>query len=91
MLLMQHHQEGLRRRLQVIGIPSYTIDGLVNLMVKWEQCSGVEWTIKRLKGLKVDLIRQQSQLPPLQWIRKNRKGQLAGIIGSLFRWAELSD
>jgi hypothetical protein len=87
MLLMQQHQDGLRRRLRVIGIPVYTIEPFIRLMVTWESCSGVEWTIKRLKGLKVDLIRAQTGLPSLTWIRKNRKGQIAGTIGSIFRWS----
>jgi hypothetical protein len=91
MLLMQHHQDGLTRRLSVIGIPKYTINPFVGLMVKWEKCSGVEWTIKRLKGLKVDLIRAQSGLEPLTWIRKNRRGEISGPIGSLFRWSLKSE
>jgi hypothetical protein len=63
----------------------------MDLMVKWEQCSGVDWTIDRLKSLKVDLIRSQSGLAPQTWVRKNRKGEIAGTIGSLFRWANSSE
>lgn len=91
MLLMQHHQDGLERRLFVIGIPRYTIKPLIAEMVKWEENSGVEWTIKRLKSLKVDLIRRQSGLEPMTWIRKNRQHDISGVIGSLFRWSDLSD
>lgn len=91
MLLLQHHQEGLLRRLSVIGIPTYARRPFVDLMVKWEQCSGVEWTIKRLKSLKIDLIRRKSGLPPITWVRKNRRGDVAGVLGSLFRWSEKSD
>jgi len=91
MLLMQHHQDGLLRRLTVIGIPMYTIGPFVDLMVKWESCSGVEWTIKRLKSLKVDLIRRRSGQEPLTWVRKNRNGDVRGLIGSLFRWADKSE
>lgn len=91
MLLMQHHQDGLRRRLLVIGIPKFTIEPFIDSMVKWENCSGVEWTIKRLKGLKVDLIRSKAGLPVQSWVRKNSKGEFAGTIGSLFRWAQKND
>lgn len=90
MLLMQHHQDGLSRRLSVIGIPRQTIKPFIGLMVKWESCSGVEWTIKRLKGLKVDLIRRRTGLPSLSWVRKNSKGEIAGTIGTLFRWSDRS-
>jgi len=91
MLLIQQHQDGVTRRLSVIGIPSYTIKPFYDLLVKWEKCSGVEWTIKRLKSLKVDLIRSMTGLPPLTWIRKNSKGKVAGVIGSLFNWASLNE
>lgn len=91
MLLMQHHQDGLMRRLSVIGIPTYTIKPFVGMLVKWENCSGVEWTIKRLKSLKIDLFRSKAGLPTQSWVRKNSKGEFAGTIGSLFRWALSSD
>jgi hypothetical protein len=91
MLLMQHHQDAIERRLYVIGIPRYTIKPFIALMVKWENGSGVEWTIKRLKSLKVDLIRFRTGLKPLTWIRKNSKGEIYGTIGSLFKWASLSE
>jgi hypothetical protein len=91
MLQLQQHQEGVTRRLFVIGIPRYLINPFYGLICKWESCSGNEWTLKRLKSLKVDLIRQQSGLPNLTWVRKNRRGEIAGIIGSLFRWAQQSE
>lgn len=91
MLLMQHHQGGLSERLYVIGIPHFAIKPFIGLLVKWEKCSGVEWTIKRLKSLKVDLIRRRSNMEPLSWIRKNRRGDIHGVIGSLFRWSDKSE
>jgi hypothetical protein len=91
MLLMQHHEEGLRLRLLVIGIPKPLIAPMVTEFKKWEIHSGVEWTIKRLKGLKVDLIRLRSGLEPLTWLRKNRSGSYAGPLGSLIRWSLKND
>jgi hypothetical protein len=91
MLTFEQHQEGLTRRLVVIGIPHYALKPFVQLLVRWETCSGIEWTIGRLKSLKVDLIRRRSGLPPLTWVRKNRKGDVSGLIGSLFRWSDKSD
>lgn len=91
MLLMQQHQGGVVRRLTVIGVPKPFIQPFVELMVKWEKCSGVEWTTKRLKSLKVDLFRDSVGLKPLTWIRKNRKGEVSGVIGSLFRWSRTSE
>lgn len=91
MVLLHQRQGAVENRLFVIGIPKYAIKPFLRLLCKWEECSGVEWTIKRLKGLKVDLIRSRDNLPPLTWIRKNRRGELAGVIGSLFRWAAIND
>jgi len=84
-------EQGLRNRLWVIGIPLHFRDELVHLVLKWVQCSGVEWTIKRLKSLKVDLYRRRAGLPSLTWVRKNRKGDIAGCLGGLFRWADRSE
>lgn len=79
--------EGLMHRLSVIDVPYPIRVGLANDVMRWVGCSGAEWTIKRLKGLKVDLLRFRSGLPPLSPVRKNRKGQIAGHIGSLFRFS----
>lgn len=91
MLKFQQHQEGLTRRLLIIGIPKTFIKNFILELVKWENHSGVEWTIKRLKSLKVDLIRRKSGLSPLTWIRKNRRGDISGVIGSIFRWSDVNE
>jgi hypothetical protein len=91
MLVFQQHQGSLEYRLLTIGIPQPLIKPVIAEWVKWEQCSGVEWTIKRLKGLKVDLIRSHSGLPMLTWVRKNRRGQIWGPHGGLFRWANKNE
>lgn len=79
--------EGLMHRLSVIDVPFSIRKGLADDVCRWVSCSGPEWTIKRLKALKVDLFRTRSGLPPLSQVRKNRKGQIAGHIGSLFRYS----
>jgi len=91
MLKIQHHQESIERRLFVIGMPSYTIKPFVAMLSKWEQHSGFIWVIKRLKSLKIDLIRRRAGLEPLTWIRRNRKGDISGVIGSIFRWSDKSE
>jgi len=79
-------QRGMIHRLIVIGIPHDTIKPFINLVDKWVKCSGVEWTVKRLKSLKVDFIRLRAGLPPKSRIRKNSHGELYGPLGRLFRW-----
>jgi hypothetical protein len=80
--------EGMTHRLSVIGVPVYIVKGLADNVCKWVSCSGVEWTIQRLKALKVDILRTKSNLPPLSTFRKNRKGEIAGILGSLLRFSQ---
>jgi len=84
-------EQGLRDRLRVIDIPLDLQRGFASLVLKWYRASGVEWTIKRLKSLKVDLYRRKAFLPPLTWVRKNRRGDLAGLLGGLFRYSSKSD
>jgi len=55
------------------------------------QCSGVEWTVKRLKSLKVDLYRTRSNLSLLSQVKKGPDGLPYGVIGSLFRYALKSE
>jgi len=84
-------EQGLRNRLWVIDMPLHLQREFLALVLKWYQSSGVEWTIGRLKSLKVDLYRRRAGLPSLTWVRKNRKGDLAGCLGGMFRWADKSD
>lgn len=86
-----HIERGIALRLWVIGIPSQWHSDFVSEVTRWLRCSGVEWTVKRLKGLKVDLFRRKAGLPSLTWIRKNSRGDIAGVIGALFRWADKSE
>lgn len=84
-------EQGLRSRLWVIDIPLQYQSDFCQTVLRWVQCSGVEWTIKRLKSLKVDLYRRRAGLPPLTWVRKNRRGDFAGCLGGIFRWADKSE
>jgi len=79
--------EGMTHRLSVIGVPAYIVKGLADDVCKWVLCSGVEWTIQRLKAFKVDMLRTKSGLEPLSPFRKNRRGQISGILGSLLRYS----
>jgi hypothetical protein len=84
-------EQAMMSRLWVIDIPIRMRDLFIKLVSQWKACSGEEWTIKRLKSLKTDLFRIRGGLPPLSWVRKNRKGNWKGVIGMLFRYAKVSD
>jgi hypothetical protein len=87
----------LKRELtfRVTSLPvsrSYTIP-FITLVVKWVECSGEEWTVDRLKSIKLDFIRLKSGLCPVSsWIKKGYKGStFGGIIGALEKKALSSD
>lgn len=81
-------QSGFGRRLWVIGTPTYAIRPFSDLVAKWARCSGEEWTVNRLKDLKQIMIHLYAHQPytPKFCYRKNRKGDFAGVLGSLLRY-----
>lgn len=87
----QDLQGTICHRLFVFGVPSVFHKRFATLVDRWVRCSGVEWTVKRLKSLKVDLYRDRSNLALLTPARKNRKGEFSGVIGSLFRYSRKSE
>lgn len=75
-------------RLYAIGIPSYIARPLVSTVVRWVQCNGPEWTISRIKSVKLYLIHLEGGLnaSPPEWFKLNRKDELSGPFGMLIRW-----
>lgn len=75
------------------GVPRNIVLPFVDLFLKWQTCSGEEWTVSRMKSYKLDLIRHQAGLPPVScWIAKStRKLRFSGILGSLQQWMSRSD
>jgi hypothetical protein len=54
---------------------------------RWIKCSGIEWTVKRLKDMKLDLVRLKAGLSPCsQWISQEDK-IFKGSFGGLVKWA----
>jgi len=88
---MSNHSQlerGARHRLVAIGIPHQTINPFVDLVFKWVANNGPEWTVSRLKLLKVDFIRRKAGLPSqLSWVRMNRLGRVSGVLGSIMKWS----
>jgi hypothetical protein len=80
-------ERGARHRLVAINLPHYMINPLVDLVFKWARKNGPEWTVSRLKNLKMALIRRKAGLQcELQWVRKNSEGLPFGVFGSVIRW-----
>jgi len=88
---IEETRSGLSLRLSVVGIPTYAINPMVDLLLKWTLCSGEEWTVKRCKSLKLTLIQLRSKSPVTTPLARNRRGEIKGIIGSLLRWGLKND
>jgi len=84
-------QRKMSLRLQTIGLPNPMISAFLQKVDMWVRCSGLDWTVSKLKDLKTDLVRLRSGLRPVSWIRKNRRGQYAGPVGSIIRWSLRTD
>jgi len=80
-------ERGARYRLVAIGLPHYMINPLVDLTFKWVRSNGPEWTVSRLKDLKLDLLRRRAGLQTtLKWVRKNSQELPFGVFGSVMKW-----
>lgn len=82
---------GLTLRLSVCGIPRCSINPFAEVIERWARCSGEEWTISRLKAMKVYLIMLRSGQNPQVPFARNRRDQIKGVVGSLIRWGLKSD
>jgi len=80
-------------RLAAIGITPNQAHQILQLVGTWSSSSGEEWTVSRLKAIKLDLLRRASGLPPLKahtWIKYDSTGVPKGAFGIVFRLAELN-
>lgn len=81
----------LMSRFRAIGVPSIIRLPFASLVFRWVECSGVEWTVDRLKQVKVDFLRKKAGLPPASaWIRRGRSSSkfFGGVLGSLEAYAD---
>jgi len=87
MALSQDNHD-LMRRLHALGLNKALARQLVLEFQEWRVSSKDEWTVKRLKSLKVDLIRYMGGLPPMPdtWIEKRSGGIIPkGPFGALWK------
>lgn len=71
------------------NIPPAISRPLIRDFKKWVECSGEEWTVSRMKSLKLDFIRLKAGLPVIStWISKNSHGDFSGPIGGLLSFCK---
>jgi len=83
-------RNGLQRRVRCYGLPLSMAQDFACEISKWEENSGPEWTVSRLKSLKQDLIRIRTGGSPETWVKTNRNGDWYGVWGFLRKMATSS-
>lgn len=78
-------------RLLSLGLPGYLANAFLAVVNSWVSHSGLAWTCSRIKSIKTDLIRDRAGLPPLTYLRKNRRGGWYGVWGALLKLSRKSD
>jgi hypothetical protein len=80
-------QRGLQQKSVALAIPWKIASPFRRDVLKWVKSSGEEWTVDRLKAIKLDIIRRFGGLPPVgEWITRDSKGNPKGSCGLLARW-----
>jgi hypothetical protein len=75
-------------RCTCLPVPRNLYVPFINFVVKWVERSGEEWTIDRLKSIKLDLIRISAGLEPVsKWIRKGTSTHFGGVLAPIERRA----
>lgn len=76
------------QRLRAVGVSPSLAHDLLSLVQKWSDSCGEEWTVDRVKAIKVDLVRHFAGLSPTKshsWIYYSRSGVPKGPFGALFK------
>lgn len=83
-------EEGLvLSRSRLVGVPPEISEPVISLFLQWCDASGIEWSIQRMKSVKVDFLRRKGGLPKTsQWIKRGKGHNFfGGPLGSLESWA----
>lgn len=79
-------------RLIALGLKRASAVELESLVDRWSRCSGPEWTVSRLKQIKMALVNYAAGRPiVLSWVRLNKSGLPSGVLSHLFRMSRQSD
>ena len=70
-----------------IGVPREIAVPFIHLFCFWAEESGLEWTIKRVKAIKNDFVRDQAGLPMVSVWTSRKGNSYAGVLGGLQRYA----
>lgn len=75
------------RYADVFKIPLEISRPFMKQVEVWNKNNGTEWTVDRLKSMKLDFIRLKAGLQPCSvWISKRSNNRFKGPLGGLQRW-----
>jgi hypothetical protein len=85
------HKTKLCNRLSAIGLRQNLVHSIVDQVYTWTHESGAQWTIDRLKALKVTLFQKLAGNPVEwpEWVAKRPNGTLKGPLGTVINEALL--
>jgi len=83
---MKVADQGLTLYADAFGIPRKVSVPFIKSFLKWIECSGEEWTVSRMKAIKLDFVRLKAGLEPVHnWISFSN-GSFKGSIKGLQTW-----
>jgi len=87
---MKVADQGLTLYADAFGIPRKVSVPFIKSFLKWIECSGEEWTVSRMKAIKLDFVRLKAGLEPVHnWISFSN-GSFKGSIKGLQTWCSFS-
>lgn len=79
-------------RLRALGIPKQQTDQIIKSFVRWTNCSGPEWTVERLKALKLEYVSRLAGKPVLAPnFKRNTDGYPSGVWSWLLKQSAKKD
>jgi hypothetical protein len=77
------------RRLFALGLPHHMIHNVLDQVSKWKRGSGSEWTVSRIKSIKIYYLKKLGGLDERpKYVKFDSNGLLKGPFGSLISYKE---
>lgn len=77
-----------------LSVPAQVTIDFVHLVQRWAEASGIEWTVDRMKSIKLDLIHyhnDNSYVLSTPWVKRAKNGTFSGTLGVLFAYSKQSN
>ena len=82
---------GLTKYTDAFGIPRRLAKPFISDVLKWISNNGIEWTVTRLKGMKLALVREKAGMPSCSSWVAIKGNRFKGAFGAIQRWSHGSE